>query len=215
MTLYVRPLLLCISILVSVLPAAAQPSLQFSPRALSVRNVTPGGRVAVFGIAYGLTETRPPIPFRSRHAELLNDDDRDGVVTLTFQRDIPTLAVWVTVDVQTGSWTAQGSPGYEPRVLSLQDLVRNDNAGQLRKLTANLPEIEVLLVRPGNGAWVLNAAKQSRVDESGRGEPLRVDVDRATPLGGSTQAAHTFRPGDVVVLIDPLQMAYAVTEVGK
>jgi hypothetical protein len=145
----------------------------------------------------------------------LIDDDGDGAVTLTFERDIPTFAVWIAVDVQTGRWTAQGSPGYEPGVLALQDLVRSDNAGQMRKLTAKMPEMDVLIVRPGDGAWALYAAKRSRLDEGGRGEPLRLDVAHAAPLGGSAAALHTLRSGDIVAIIDPLKMAYVVTEVGK
>jgi hypothetical protein len=198
----------------AALPAAAL-SLQFSPRTLSASGATPRSIVVIFGISYGLTATDPPLQFRSRHAELLIDDDGDGVVTLTFERDIPTFAAWVAVDVQTGRWVAQGSPGYEPGVLALQDLVRADNAGQLRKVTAKLPEIELLVVRPGNGAWALGAAKRSRLDEGGRGEPLRLDVSRAKALGGSAAPLHALRPGDIVAVIDPLKMAYGITEVGK
>lgn len=211
----IRPLPVLLAMCGAFPIAAAQPALQFSPRALSVRGVTPGGNAMIFGVSYGPTATTPPLPFRSRHAELLSDSDGDGIVTLPFERDIPTMAAWVVVDVQSGRWVAQGSPGFEPRLLPLQGLVRNDNAGQLRKLTARLPEVEVLLVRPAEGAWVLHAAKRSRVDEGGPGEPLRVDIEHARPVGASPRSAHTFRPGDVVAIIDPLKMAYLVTEVGR
>jgi hypothetical protein len=198
----------------TAVPALAL-SLQFAPRTLTARGATPRGTVAIFGISYGLTATRPPLQFRSRHTELLTDDDGDGVVTLSFARDIPTFAVWIAVDVQTGRWVAQGSPGYEPGVLALQDLVRADNAGQMRKVTAKLPEIELLIVRPGTGAWALGAAKRSSIDEGGRGEPLRLDISHAKALGGAAAPLHALRPGDIIAVIDPLKMAYVVTEVGK
>ena len=100
--------------------------------------------------------------------------------------------------------------------MSLREIVKHDSRGQLRKLAAAVSEMEVLLVRPGEGAWRLYAARTSAFDESSPDErQLRIDVDRMTPMGDTAGAVHTVRPRDIVALIDPVEMRYAVVEVGR
>jgi len=100
--------------------------------------------------------------------------------------------------------------------LAVTDSVKNDNAGQLKKLDWPAAEMEALLVRPGGGAWRVTVAKYSKRDEhSAPNKPIRADVETMAAVGDSAAAPKTFKQGDVIVLIDPRWMQYAVVEVGR
>jgi hypothetical protein len=120
------------------------------------------------------------------------------------------------VDVTTGQWAASGSPGFDAQMIPLDEFAKHDNAGQLRKLSAQVPEMDVLLVRPRTGAWRIYTAKTSAIDEGGRNEgPLRIDVGEMVPLSDSLPKLNSFHKGDILALIEPRSMRFAVVEVGK
>jgi hypothetical protein len=122
----------------------------------------------------------------------------------------------VAVDLATGEWTASGSPGFGALHVPAEEFAKNDNAGQLKKLSANVPEMDVLVVRPGAGAWWIYTAKTSPIDESGRDErALRIDVSAMRPLSDTFPKLNSFHKGDILALIEPRSMRYAVVEVGK
>ena len=200
----------------TALPALASPGLTFGDRSVTVDGVTPGGDVAFFAIAKEGSQSVPKIPLKTRHAVVLRDSDRDGKVVFERTRELPVLAIWIAVDIDSGQWAAAGSPGFDAETIPLQELAKHDNAGQLKKLSADVPEMDVLLVRPREGAWQISVAKTSKLDENGRDErPLRLDVGEMIPLSGSQPKLNSIHNGDVVALIEPFSMRYAVVEVGK
>jgi hypothetical protein len=191
-------------------------ALTFADRSVTVSGATAGGNVAFFAIAKEGSESVPRIPLKTRHAVVLNDDDRDGKVVFERSRSLPLIAIWVAVDIESGQWAASGSPGFDADTIPLQELAKHDNAGQLRKLSADVPEMDVLLVRPGAGAWQLSAAKTSKVDENGRDDrALRLDVGEMMPLTKSQPKLNSLHPGDVLAVIEPRSMRFAVVEVGR
>jgi hypothetical protein len=122
----------------------------------------------------------------------------------------------VAVDLTSGQWVAGGSPGFEPQAIPSEPFAKQDTAGQLRKLSALVPEMDVLLVRPGMGAWRIYAAKTSAFDENGReARPLQIDVGEMIPLSGSLPKLDSIHQGDILALIEPQSMHFAVVEVGK
>jgi hypothetical protein len=195
---------------------AASLALTFGERSVTVNGATPGGDVALFAIAKEGSNSAPRIPMKTMHAVVLHDDDHDGNVTFERQQPVPLIAIWVAVDIGTGQWVSSGSPGFDAQTIPLDALAKQDNAGQLRKLSALVPEMDVLLVRPGTGAWRLYAAKTSRIDENGLTEAaLLVDAGQMIPLSPSLSKLDSIHPGDIIVLIEPQSMHFAVQEVGK
>ena len=208
-----------ISLFVLVVPGhAAEPlTIEFSERGVSASAVTPHGQVVLFGVAREPSATRPAYPRSVRRVAVLTDDDGDGTVHHDLGQDVPLLGMWVVVDLTTGGFAAAPSPGYEPaRIVITPDVARHDNNGQLKKLEWPFAEMEMLLVRPGTGAWRLYAAKHSALDENAASdEPLRVDIDAFEPIGATASSPKNFRKGDVVALIDPRWMQFGVIEVGQ
>jgi hypothetical protein len=214
-------LVLCLLFTASVAIAATADrtplTVQFLDEAIVIGQVTRGGSVAVFGVAREMTDGHPPLPRLVRRVEVISDDDRDGIVRLELGKPVPHVAMWTFVDVGTGASASLPSPGYEPAHLDLtEQLLKQDNAGQLKKLDLPFAEIDMLLVRPGTGVWRLNTGKYSQADENKHPDkPMRLDVEAMLPVGNSPAAPHNFKPGDVLAIIDPRWMQYGLVEVGK
>jgi hypothetical protein len=199
--------------------AAAEPapvSIAFDKSAVVVSGVTPGGKAVIFVVSRELTARRPASVQFVRRTEILLDTARSGSVTYDLGKPVPSAAIWAAVDLTTGRYVVKPSPGYSAIRLDGAGLVKNDSAGQLRKLHWPAAEMEALLVRPGDGAWRLTAAKYSKLDEHGApDQPIGIDVANMAAVGDPAPAPKNFKRGDVVVLIDPRWMQYAVAEVGQ
>jgi hypothetical protein len=207
-----------LSIVASAASAATAPplTLSFGERSVTVGGVTLGGDVVCFAVAKEPSDPVMAIPMKTQHAVLLHDTDRDGKVVFELQRPVPLVAIWIAVDMTTGQWTASGSPGFNAEAIPPEEFAKHDNAGQLRKLSTTVPEVDALLVRRGGGAWRIYTAKTSAVDEAGRNErPLRIDVGAMIPLSDSFPKLNSMHQGDVLALIEPRSMRFAVVEVGK
>jgi hypothetical protein len=191
----------------------------FAAQSLTVRGLTPGGSLVLFGVAREpLINTTPAVPAVVVRAEILTDKDRDGVVRLDLPTNIPAMGMWSAVELSSGRHLLFPSPGFEPRLVSVgADLVRTDSAGDLRKIEWPFSQIDLLVVRPGTGAWRQFASKGSMGDEnrSNGFVSLRIDAGNMTPIGNSLAGPGTFRSGDIVAIFDRRDVQYGILEVGK
>lgn len=195
---------------------AAPLTMAFSGRSITIDGITPGGDAVLFAVVHELQRSSPPAPIRTDHAVLLHDTSRSGQVVFERSQPVPLVGVWVGVDVTTGHWVVSGSPGFQPQLVPPDEFVKRDNAGQLRKLSAQISEIYAIVIRPGTGGWHIYAAKTSSADESGRDEHvLRIDVHAMSPFADAQGKLNALLPGDVVAFIEPQSLQYTVTEVGK
>ena len=192
-------------------------NVEFGPRSLTFTGVTPGGTLIVFGVAREPLNTTPITPAIVVRAETLIDVDRDGIVRLDLAVSVPRQGMWAIVDLANGAHAAFSTPGYEPRLIQVNDeLLRHDNAGQLKKLEWPFGEIDVLVARPGEGAWRFYASKSSALDENrGGSHTLRVDLGTMTAIGSSPEGPGKFRKGDIVAIFDRGEMQYGILEVGR
>ena len=195
-------------------PAPLQ--MQFSDKAISVSGLTPGEPAVLFGIAR-VAEGRPLAIHVERWTEIATDDDRDGVVRVEFAKGVPRQGIWAAVAMNSGAWAMLPTPGYEPARISFsQDLLKNDNAGQLKKIEWPTYEMELLVVRPREGAWRLYAAKFGSFDDDRANKSaLRIDVNSLVTIGNASARVNHIKNGDVIVVIDPDWMRYGLLEVGK
>jgi hypothetical protein len=214
--------LVCLSVILGCATSAAAAgraplTLQFSGGSLTAEGITPGGSAVVFAASIEKLQSQPDLYGPRHRAEVVADDDRDGTVRIELPAGT-TMGIWAVVDVNSGRYAVSPTPGYEPQRFELPsgEALRHDNAGQLRKLQWPVSEMDVLLVRPGDGAWQLYASKDSGRDES-RNTPgaLRIDVGSMTPLGSTAAAPSRFRPGDIVVVFNSTRMQYGAFEVGQ
>lgn len=210
-----RRLVIAIAIVVSTTASAAPLEIQFGERSLAVSQVTPGARVLIFGVTRDVLIPRPVFVGKIVHSQFVTDDDGDGRVVLDLGKPVPHQGLWVAVDMLSGAHVAVPTPGYEPVRLPLTpDVAKHDNAGQLKKIEWPLSEMDLVVVRPGAGAWHLYASKSSELDENKdhRG-PLRLDLESMKAIGDSPAAPKNLKKGDIIAVFHPRRMRFGVFEV--
>lgn len=193
-------------------------TVTFGERSLTFTGVMPGEQVAVFGLTREPLGKHPMTPTTVVRAEILTDTDRDGVVRFDLPVEIPLQGMWAAVGLSSGAHAAFPTPGYKAQLIQLvPDLVRSDNTGQLNKLEWTFSEIDLFVVRPGEGAWRRYTSKGSGLDENkdnGK-RALRMDVSSMTRIGGSPEGPRKLRNGDIVAVFDRHEMRYGILEVGR
>lgn len=191
------------------------PAITFDKSSVSVAGVSPKGQAVLFGVAREVAED--DVATLVRRSQVLSDDDGDGVVKLDLGRDVLLRSVWVAVDLATGQVAAAAPEGYPLRRVNWRGVgivrgnPRADRVEDARRLA------EVLLVRPGAGAWQLTVGDGSAGDDDGAADgKLAAALDRMTPVAGTTDPPPTrFDPKDIVVLIDPNRLELTVVQAGN
>jgi hypothetical protein len=181
---------------------AAAPTVQFGEDEVSVGGVSPGGRVVVWWLSHGVNGyTR----WTSRLADVVVDEDGDGVVTVALDRGVPEQSLWAVVDMASGEY-ALASPlegplrEVDPPRGLVGALVGRGHLDEQRQ------RLEVLVVRPGedteSGAW------SGGLDDGGPGDGdgardgnARLRLEGLVPIEeGRAGPPPSFRAGDVVVV---------------
>jgi hypothetical protein len=195
--------------------SAASLNLQFNEQTITVHDATPGARVLLFGVTRDVLRTHPVFVGKIIESQFLTDADGDGLVIYDLGKSVPQQGIWVAVDMSSGQYVAAPSPGYEPVVLPLtSDAAKHDNAGQLKKIEWPVSEADLLVVRPGMGAWHLYASRSSELDENkSNNGPLRLDVEAMQSIGDSPAPPKNLKKGDIVAIFNPRRMRYGVLEV--
>ncbi|MGH2627335.1 MAG: hypothetical protein ACRDHY_11870 [Anaerolineales bacterium] len=194
--------------------ASGTVTLAFDERAVVASGLTAGGQVAWFGVA------REPVNFGAavvRREALLADEDADGKVRFELDRAVPFRSIWVAVDLTSGE-SAIGTPaGYPLRPLKLGvNAFLSRGLGKVDLFTESRDFLQVFVVRPKSGAWVLSAVDGSAEDQDGPANgSVTLDTLLLEPVGKSPPAPDGFAKDDVFVAIDPNRMeAVAVRLVG-
>lgn len=196
-------------------PASApKPTIVYESQAVTVQGITPGGRVVWFSLAREVAED--DVATVVRRQEVAADEDGDGAVSLTLDREVPLRSIWVAVDLASGEYAAASPEGYPLREVAFRgrglgrDNARADRVEDVRSYA------EVMVVRPGEGAWGLTVGDGSEADEDGQADGrIAAALDRLRPVAAEgANPPQRFDPKDVVILIDPNQMELTVVKAG-
>jgi len=202
-----RTLLLFLSLLLWVNAAAGAEalSLRVGEKELFVSGARPGASVLVIGV------TREPRGFTSllrTHALPAVTADARGEAVIPYGGAVPAKSLWVAVDALTGMSAAAAPP---------EQLVRQFTppaAEAAERLAFQRTALELLVVRPGAGAWSVSA------NEGGRGDgdrsvdgKLTMVASELEPVLGRERLGGGLRPGDVVIALDPHEMDYGVLRI--
>ena len=199
----------------SLAQAPKAPEITLQQRSITVSGLSSKGQAVGFVIAREIAED--DVATVVRRAQVLTDDDGDGKVGWSLDRDVPQRSIWVVVDLATGGVAAAAPEGYPLRRIDWRGvgLVRgNPRADRVEDARSFA---EVLLVRPGQGAWRLTVGDGSDLDDDGKPDGrLAAALDRLEPFPGtSAPPPDRFDPRDVVVLIDPNRMELTVVQAGN
>jgi hypothetical protein len=149
-----------------------------------------------------------------RRAELVADDDADGIARLELPAAVPPLSVWAVVDPAAGAYTLA-----DPRQLDLSGLaISVASFGPRDRITVARDEVDLLVVRPGGGpdagAWSLYASDDGASDFDGvLNHQVVVQVAAMKPLGVGLGGPAALVPGDLIVAVDPRSLRYGTLRV--
>lgn len=196
----------------TVKTASAPPEIVFGLQSLEIKGITSGKEVFVLSVwregnPWAITEV-------TRNHWLLEDDDRDGVVSLDLGRDVPVQSIWGAVDLKSGQGLLAVPDGYRLWEIPLKDLSLDVPKGSLGIRRTSL---ELVVVRPNVGYWRHRVRDGNPNDEDmqfDRG--VRVSLERFGPpvdVPPRGPAPERFAAGDVVFAIDTRTMEVAAVEV--
>jgi len=199
----------------SLAVSAAEIPLQITvgEASIAVTNATPGGNVILF--ASGLDGSNGVL----RQRRLAEPVAANGAGMLEYQpkRRFPYRTIFVAVDVESGRLAIGGPRDYEVQVRPFPtDKLRGDHDGVTGVADAEIPRVELLVVRPKGGAWRLVASEGGTGDKDFQHDGrLALDFSTATPVLGELEAPKRLKNKDVVVLIDSARLEVFTTEISQ
>lgn len=178
---------------------------------VEVRNVTPRGDVAFL---WASVDSVHGFPREATGATQISDDDGDGIIRLTPDRNIPTLSIFIAVDVESGRHVIAAP---DDRAIPTMEFPMSQTGREIvQSLAEQQARVELLVVRPREGGWRLRDIGRPPVEAKRRfGRGLSANSGHASALAGENEVPEEFADGDVVAIIDAIRMQAYVTEIGQ
>lgn len=181
-------------------------TIALGDHSLTASPVTPGGQAVLAGV----DRESATFFFNDTHYTDAQAES-GGTATFSIDRGITPRSVWIAVDVATGRVaivTPAGSP-YRPR----PSAAKSANA-RAASIAIDGTSVDLLLIRPGTGAWRLSAGDGAAMDADGlQNQTLTLAAADFEPLAGTAAAPSELAPHDLLIGIDALRQEYFVTEV--
>jgi hypothetical protein len=167
--------------------------------------ITPGSDAVWFGITMDTFNSTRRL---KRHAAVVADSDRDGTVLYELP-EISRFSLLFVVDAKTGEYAVFRAEGV--------DAIEHDLRGKtwragLEDFDLHADVLEVLVVRPGEGAWTTSAMEGGANDGDGRRNgKFRLKVRDMDPIVTTNNKPQSkVRRNDLLIMIDARTLAYAV-----
>lgn len=184
-------------------PAAAEPfRLTVETDALVVAGTTVKGQVVFFGVAREIApdDVVEVVP----RTEIRADDDGDGRVAFPLGGPVPLRSAWAAIDLTSGDFDAAAPEGFRLKKVSFRGRGVGRRSDGRDSIVDARGLVEILIVRPGAGAWALRLGDGGPTDGDGTADGrLEAIFDRMEPLAGSPPPPQTFQKDDVVLVLDP------------
>lgn len=187
------------------------PEIELTESAVIVHGVPIGHSVLIFGCGQ---DVQHYVTTLRRWEKILEHRDRADP-TVELDHPVPLASVWLAADLTTGL-----SGVAVPSGMPLRDLPHplHRPAETATDLALELQMAELVLVRPGagGGVWGLRIGDGGAADaDSLTNGVLRAEVKNMWSVGESPPAPKGLAAGDLVLVVDPNELAYAVTTVSS
>jgi hypothetical protein len=184
------------------------PVLTVAATRVTASGMSSGGGVVWLGMARRI-EAYEPIYVR-RHG--IVQADAKGQAELPVTEAVPRHSIWLAVDLKTGAYATASPAGFAPLAFTLSpEALEVRGAALADRLIDTADYGEVLLVRPGKGAWGKAIGHGGLDDESATGEAVvKVAFDKLLPVPGTVEPAPAkLSAKDLVFVLHPRAMAIA------
>lgn len=194
------------SVAVGAPPEGQTVSLSFESAAVVAHGATPAADVVFFSIA---REPQGYFQRVARRQEILVADV-DGDARFELDEETPLKSVWVAADLTTGAYAIGAPPGFPLQEIEFPGQGFEVGApGQVQRLRQRFSWVDMLVVRPGTGAWSLRAWDTGPTDRDGADDDLTTtSVEDLVPLGVSPGPPQRYQRDDVVVVINPRDLRF-------
>ncbi len=203
-------LLLLLVLMLSAVPAGAQPALSFQGSDVVATQLTPGASLVLFAIS---RETPAWMPHVVSHVEVIPGEKNDGQFTFDGGTGAQSDSIWALAEVETGMMALAIPAGAPVRQLpaGALGLATGESNVAVSVTTGVRTHLHLVLVRPGTGAWSLVSCDGSNTDHDGvvNGSQL-LDLPDFAALWGETKRPSELEPGDLLIALDSESMSYAV-----
>ena len=193
--------------------AAGPFRLTAGPDAMVASGATASGKVVFLGITREIAQD--DVAEIRRRLEVLADEDGDGEVIYKLDQPMVQRSMWVAVDLKSGDFETAAPEGFRLRKVNWRGRGLTNRPDGRDSVEDARAFAEVLVVRPGAGAWILRLGDGGPDDADGAPDGrLEAALDRMSPLADSPEPPQRFQRDDVVVLIDPNSMEMTLAKVG-
>jgi len=182
---------------------------------VTIQGMDAGSQVVLLGVTLQVERN---MLTRRAFSEVLTDEDGDGAVTFTPKGGVAFRSVWVAVDLNDGANVVAAPEDFE---LTNESISSADLQLGLDNLVTGLEHhhrnLDLLVVRPGDGAWMLRATDGSALDQDEvRNGQISIAFASAQPIDPDYAAAPaTLSPADVIVALDPVRLEVRTLAVGN
>ncbi len=181
----------------------AQPTLQLDATTIVATGLTPNGSAVLVGVVRDRSGHQTII---WHSTEILTDTEGRGTVELEPQAPLDQSSVWAVIDLTTGaSGVAASGSGLLLEDPPPEDLVTWEPDGTVATFGTRLVTADLVVVRPGIGAWKLSARDGGTADLDGQLDGVLLldpdDLEAVDP--GLTATPGKLRAGDVLFAISP------------
>jgi len=197
-------LLVTIGLVCLLAPAAwSLPAVELGATTVVVNGITPNGAAVILGAVRDRTGHQTVV---WHYQQILTDTEGRGTVVLEPQAPLDQSSLWAVIDLASGAIAVAASGGgllVEDPVPS--DLLSWEQDGTVGAFGTRLRAADLIVVRPGIGAWFISARDGGADDLDGEANGvLMLDPDDLEPVDpGSTETLGNLAPGDVVLALSP------------
>lgn len=208
-----RPVALAFLLFLPSAFGATAPSLSIAlkPFGVEVTNASVSGDVVLFSETVS-SATYYPVYC---HVALAATADKAGAVIFSTKHAADPRGVWLAIDVNSGDVAIATPSGGVPAAIVLPDSARGkDASGQIVKLQLPFDIADLLLVRPGEGAWHVTAIDGGPKDEdhTQNGE-TSMAFDTLSEVKKNGKPPHALKRGDVIVAVEARTFRYTIIRV--
>ena len=142
-----------------------------------------------------------------------------GVAQIPVAEAVPPQSIWIAIDLKTGAYAMASPSGFSPLLFDLLPEALNVRGDALADQLVDVADhAEILLVRPGKGAWAKTVGRGGDDDDSSPNDAAyKLALDKLEPLRAADgPSSGKLAAKDLLFVLHPEAMAIAaVTVKGK